>query len=104
MNSAMHSVFLATLSASLHSRRIARRGLRYTTLVLAVAGTMPAWSQGTVNGQRGDLGQAAMPFDGRIDALGNVGNGIDLPALDGGNSNLPPTSPRVLPARVGGAD
>jgi len=75
------------------------RRLRLTLLTLAIAGAIPAWAQGTLNPPPGDLGRPATPFAG-----GRDGSGIDLPPLDAGNSNLPPTSSRVLPKSIGGLD
>lgn len=100
MNSVMQFRFPVARSTGLYSRRIAR-GLRHTTLALAAASALSSWAQGTLNGQRGDIGQAATPLGG---GSGMLGNGIDLPALGSGNSNLPPGSPRVLSAQIGDVD
>lgn len=98
--SSMSSRFSVARATGIYSRHIAR-GLCHTTLVLAVASTLPVWAQGTLNGQRGTADQVVVPLVG---GSGLHGNGIDLPLLNSGNSNLPTNSPRVLNAKIGDVD
>ncbi|MFC5472502.1 hypothetical protein [Paraherbaspirillum soli] len=77
------------------------RSMHFAVMALAVAGTLPAWGQGTLNGFRGDLGQSVNTFNG---SAASFKSGVDLPALDTGNSNLPPSGPKIYPERIGDAD
>ena len=76
--------------------------LRYTTLALALAASFSAWGQGTVNGFRDDMNNAPNTLDGSNDKT--YKNGLILPGLDTGNSNLPPTGPKVFVDKIGDAD
>ncbi|MQR02414.1 hypothetical protein [Glaciimonas soli] len=75
---------------------------RYTTLTLALAASFSAWGQGTVNGPVGDLSLPVSTFNGANDQ--SYKDGIVLPPLDTGNSNLPPVSPHVFADKIQGAD
>lgn len=75
--------------------------LRHTACVLAIAGSWPAFGQGTVNGFRSDLGQPVNTFDG---SKASYKSGMPLPALDTGNSNLPAIGARIFADKSGHAD
>lgn len=97
MNSRPHTTLFAGCSPVKKSNRWS-----HTALALAVASAMPVWAQGTLDVRKGDLGQSSTHFGGVTGS--QFPGGESLPPLDSGNSNLPTTSPRVFPAKVGDVD
>src|SRR5690606_30058983 len=104
----MHAKSPVTKSSVMQSdiiaRRTAGRGLRAmrrTALALPVTGTMPAFAQNMAHSGPGYLEPAPSAIEG---SSGIMGNGLDLLPLNSTNSNLPPTSSRVLPAQIGDAN
>ncbi|WP_293777369.1 hypothetical protein [uncultured Oxalicibacterium sp.] len=84
-----------------HAPRRRWQAVRQTAIAFAVAGTLPAWAQGTMNEAAGSLDRQPSTIER---SRGIDGNGLDLLPLNGSNSNLPMTSSRVLSAQIDNAN
>lgn len=101
-SSVMHSVVSVAPAARSAARPLSGlRTMRHTALALAVAGALPAFGQGVAHSGPGYLEPIPNTIEG---SSGILGNGLDLLPRNSTNTNLPPTSSRVLPAQVGDAN